>query len=306
MNLLQKGLKYNLQHKPKYWINNLDLEAETAIQHIPKYNQDIVRHQLAKKLDSLYKHHNNNKLAHKSLIQEKTVISQIKSLLDQHKATITKADKGNSLIIIYEADYCSKTLEFIDRSQFSLLQHDPTNTFQKDLKHTINKCIKLIPNDQKWKYCNMNPTAPKLRSLIKVHKINNLMRPIVNWENAPAYKISRYINKKLNTLAPLPYAYNIRNTSHLIKDLNNFTHNKDISMISFDIQNMYTNIPNEEVLNIIKNSLIHNNVNPYTITEIIDISKSILNQNYFLFNNQYYIQEQGLAMGAPTSSTFSE
>lgn len=48
MFLLQKGLKYNLHHKPLHWINKLALEAETAVQLIPKHNQDIIRYQVAK------------------------------------------------------------------------------------------------------------------------------------------------------------------------------------------------------------------------------------------------------------------
>lgn len=191
--LLQKGLKYNLHHKPKNWINNLSLEAETAIQQIPIYNQDIVRHQTAKKPDSLYKHQldNYDKHTHRLMFQEKTIITQILSLLNQHKATITKAYKGNSLIIIYEDEYYTKTQEFIDNNHFTPIQNVPTNTYQRDLKHTLNKCNKFITKDQKWKYYNMDPTAPKLRSLIKIHKTNNTNRHIVNWKDAPAYKISR-------------------------------------------------------------------------------------------------------------------
>jgi predicted metal-dependent RNase len=35
MALLQKGPKYNLHDKPKDWIQNLALEAKTAISHLP-------------------------------------------------------------------------------------------------------------------------------------------------------------------------------------------------------------------------------------------------------------------------------
>ena len=35
MALLQKGPKYNLHHKPKNQIQNLALEAETAVSHLP-------------------------------------------------------------------------------------------------------------------------------------------------------------------------------------------------------------------------------------------------------------------------------
>ena len=49
-----------------------------------------------------------------------------------------------------------------------------------------------------------------------------------------------------------------------------------------------------------------NNVNITTQTEIIHLCDIILTHNYFQFNNSYYLQKTGLAMGAPTSSIFAE
>jgi hypothetical protein len=40
--------------------------------------------------------------------------------------------------------------------------------------------------------------------------------------------------------------------------------------------------------------------------EIMKISQIIIKQNYFQLKNTLYIQEEGLAMGTPTSSAFSE
>jgi hypothetical protein len=46
----------------------------------------------------------------------------------------------------------------------------------------------------------------------KIHKPGALVRPIVNWRNAPAYKIARFITDLLKTLAPLPYTYSVKKT----------------------------------------------------------------------------------------------
>jgi hypothetical protein len=40
--------------------------------------------------------------------------------------------------------------------------------------------------------------------------------------------------------------------------------------------------------------------------EILSITHTILQQNYFQFQNNFFIQQTGLAMGAPTSSILSE
>jgi hypothetical protein len=40
--------------------------------------------------------------------------------------------------------------------------------------------------------------------------------------------------------------------------------------------------------------------------EIMKITQILIKQNYFQFQDTLYIQEEGLAMGAQTSSIFSE
>jgi hypothetical protein len=68
---------------------------------------------------------------------------------------------------------------------------------------------------------------------------------------------------------------------------------------SFDIENIYTNIPKREIINVINNVLENNTEILLSIrNEIIHILKTILEQNYFQFDQQYYKQTEGLDMGA--------
>jgi hypothetical protein len=54
---------------------------------------------------------------------------------------------------------------------------------------------------------------------------------------------------------------------------------------------MYTNIPQQELRNIIYNALFNNNIHKDRITDIMNIVSTILNQNYFHHNNQTYKQQ---------------
>jgi len=51
--LLNKGLKYNLHHKKNNWIQQLALEADTAITYLPYYEQDYIRNLTAYNIDRL-------------------------------------------------------------------------------------------------------------------------------------------------------------------------------------------------------------------------------------------------------------
>jgi hypothetical protein len=60
-NLLQKGFKYNLHSKPRKWIQNLALEAETAITQLPPYERDVYKKQVADRISKPQQHNSHEK-----------------------------------------------------------------------------------------------------------------------------------------------------------------------------------------------------------------------------------------------------
>jgi hypothetical protein len=88
--------------------------------------------------------------------------------------------------------------------------------------------------------------------------------------------------------------------------LNHKTKNPHIGLASFDISNMYTNIPTLEVQHIIADILNHNVSDPLEKQEYLQIYETLINQNYFTHNGKFYKQKEGLAMGAPSSAFLSE
>jgi len=58
-----------------------------------------------------------------------------------------------------------------------------------------------------------------IRGLIKIHKEDSLIRPIVNWKNAPAYGLAKMLSKNPGIYIPLTYTFSVKNTVHLMKDL---------------------------------------------------------------------------------------
>jgi hypothetical protein len=88
--------------------------------------------------------------------------------------------------------------------------------FQRELRSNINECKLIIHKDDGWKYINLNPTAPTIRGLIKIHKTDFPIRPIVSWINAPAYKLTKMLSEKLQIHIALPYTFNVKNSNQLI------------------------------------------------------------------------------------------
>jgi hypothetical protein len=53
-----------------------------------------------------------------------------------------------------------------------------------------------MQKDERWKYINLNPTAPTISGLTKIHKEDSPITPTVNWKNASAYKLAKMLSKK--------------------------------------------------------------------------------------------------------------
>jgi hypothetical protein len=82
-----------------------------------------------------------------------------------------------------------------------------------------------------------------------------------------------------------------------MKDLSEIPCNPDLRIASLDISNMYTNIPRKDLLNIIENTCKNNGLESAVKQEILGLTRMIITQNYFRFQNTTYTQKSGLAMG---------
>ena len=69
---------------------------------------------------------------------------------------------------------------------------------------------------------------------------------------------------------------------------------------------MYSNIPINEVEHVIRLFCEQQDIDPTVTEEILALTKTVTSQNYYGFNGKTYIQQKGLAMGAPSSSIISE
>jgi len=148
--------------------------------------------------------------------------------------------------------------------------------------NTVNECQQIIHKYGRWKYVNLNPTSPTIGGLLKFHKEGAPFRPIVNWNNAPAYKLDKMLVRKIRAHILLPYTFNVENTVKLMNDLTDLPYDHNIKFASLDINNMYSNILIKEML-----------TTPEKLYEMNNIEG-------------IYVQNECLTMGAPTSSIFSE
>jgi len=96
------------------------------------------------------------------------------------------------------------------------------------------------------------PCSTLHQRLYQDTQTKQLIRPAVNWRNAPAYKLSKLFTEKIHCITPLPNAFNIKNTQDLLHNLNDTPLLPHHSLASLDITNLYSNIPVPETKTILK------------------------------------------------------
>jgi hypothetical protein len=164
INVLDKGLKYNLPRINKHSIFNDFIDAECAIRSITDDEaQNIARVSILNKI----KNKNRPKKLSPVHKHDILVLKRIKNKLITNDAIICKADKGNTSVILYKKDYINKVEEFINNNEIKLMNKDPTSQFQKRIKKLINDSKVLFTPEEIKTLKNINPRAPVLRGLPK-------------------------------------------------------------------------------------------------------------------------------------------
>ncbi|KAK5649862.1 hypothetical protein RI129_000891 [Pyrocoelia pectoralis] len=77
-------------------------------------------------------------------------------------------------------------------------------------------------------------------------------------------------------------------------------------MVSFDVTNLFPSIPPLECVNIVSNFLHSSNLSDLQTQCILRLLNLSVQQNFFLFNNSFYSQSEGLAMGSNLSPILAE
>ena len=203
------------------------------------------------------------------------------------KVIIVQADKRKTIVIVNAKEYPKKVHTFVMDNNFHMIQKDPTTKYQQLIHRTLQQC-NLIIDKKKIKYLiQQKPSTPTIKAQLKLHNTGIPIRPIINNVKAPTYNISKHIVKLLDKDITLNNQYNIRNFTSLAADLVKLNLSKDHQLITYDIRDLYVNIPIEETLTITKSMLLKKNKCTRNTTNN-NIMEAVLSQNYFMFQNKIY------------------
>ena len=126
-----------------------------------------------------------------------------------------------------------------------------------------------------------------------------LYRPIFAAYNVASYKLSKYLADILSPLSTNEFS--LKNSHEFRKQIEDIPNCNHLFMASFDITDLYTNIPLSETIDICMQLLIHGNLFDIPAVLLRKLLELSVYDTIFCFNGSYYKQLDGLGMGLPLS-----
>jgi hypothetical protein len=219
---------------------------------------------------------------------------------------ILTADKGNVTVIMNRDDYNQKVQALLgDTNTYTLQRRDPTASIQTKVNSYLSRMEKeqlIDPSDGKSLRSYVS-TIPKLYALPKIHKAGTPVRPIVDCTSGPTFKLAGLFVKFLNPSVGKTDTW-ILNSLDFKEKISNVILPPDHVLISLDVVNLFTNIPNDLVLQLIDEKFDEIQEKALTLMpfeEFIEGLNLILSNCFFSFDNRIYKQIFGSPMGSPVS-----
>ena len=198
-------------------------------------------------------------------------------------------------------DYVNKTITFLQENNFNLLEASPLNRYIGRLKLTTRNCSDLFDffKIKSHFLIPRNSSIPKLYSLPKIHKPLTPIRPIVSFVGSPAHKICSFLNDIFKKYLNFKAIYSIKNSTEFCKSLQSINIPQNCLLVSFDVSNLFPNVPIKECLTLINTLLFRSSLPDYIVDDLFVLLCVAVDQNFFDFDGRIYRQALGLAMGSP-------
>ncbi|KAJ8983150.1 hypothetical protein NQ317_016249 [Molorchus minor] len=168
-------------------------------------------------------------------------------------------------------------------------------SLQFEIEETGSKLVKVVL--KKTCLSGLKNCGISCGSVIKIHKPGKSVRPIVSAIGSPTYLLSKWLTKEFENLPIAQSSFSVKNSNEFIKKLNNIQLQDGEILISFDVCSLFPSVPIPQILDYLRNLLELNNFSQEVVNEYINLTKLCMKQNCFQFNNSFFEQHEGTAMG---------
>uniref|UniRef100_A0A8C5LNH5 Reverse transcriptase domain-containing protein n=1 Tax=Leptobrachium leishanense TaxID=445787 RepID=A0A8C5LNH5_9ANUR len=234
----------------------------------------------------------------------------LKKLTTNNEIEIKPADKGGGTVIMTTEYYRNESNRILsDENTYKKLNKNPGKDIQDKFAQYLEEGHTLgILNDQEFKYLKIeHPKTPVFYFLPKIHKdlLKPPGRPIISGIGSISSRLSEYIDHQLQPYVTSTTAH-LKDTTEILNILNDVRWESDLLLVTSDVQSLYTIIPHRNGLEATEHFLKKSEtLQPEQIVFILEGIRLILENNYFYFQDDFYIQTNGTAMGSRFAPSYA-
>ena len=315
MDALQYGLKHHILPR-SFEHDKIKINIERALNDVTWRTSSKVDFQLKEDIRNVYyKFYNESKMLFKSK-KHRAYHNTLRNLAEDESRKVCSFDKGTGVVVMNSEDYFSK-LDIIvnDPSKFKKLIIDDdvakANLIiskQRSVKYYVDTYFKDNNGFDKKTRDSLTPSGcqpGKLYELCKVHKEGHPMRPVVSMIGTPEYHLAKFLDGFIKP--NIPKDFMLTSTSQFIDKLQLYSPQGDETMVSFDVSSLFTNVPLMETIDIVISRLYSEDavITPPIKKEIFRKMLVLCSQGMFVYNNDWYEQIDGVAMGSPLAPSLA-
>ena len=239
----------------------------------------------------------------------------INQLKRNNDIVITKPDKGSGVVIMDKTEYLRLLSEasVSDTKKFSAVSKERPKTRgrppkyyhlllqkEKELEAIVRR---ILPKEIADTVCLKGSRLAHLYGLPKTHKKNLSVRPILSSTATYNYPLAKWLDDKLKTLSINNYT--ISDTLMFAEQLKELSFDEDDILVSYDVTSLFTNVPLDYTLDLLVEKAFKDNwfCATYDLTiskqDLFELLKIATKDQLFQFNDNLYLQTDGVAMGSP-------
>lgn len=266
-------------------------------------------HKLIKIDNKSFKSHYNSSvdIINKNLKTEE--IHALQQLKKVKNIVIKPADKGSAVVIMDREQYILEAQRQLDDLKYYKKLDKPiymdTIALVQNILVRLKK--KKIINKVQLDYLqgDLRPRERRFYILPKIHKNPETWtipfevpkgRPIVSDCSSETYRTAEFIDFYLNPLS-VKHASYVKDTYHFVELVKNLALPSQFYFFSMDVASLYTNIDIDAGLSAVKKIFLKYPDPKRPDEELLELLDINLRRNDFVFNEQFYLQVKGTAMG---------
>ena len=234
---------------------------------------------------------------------DKGMMKALSDLRKDEDMVILPADKGNTTVVLDKKDYTEKMNQMLEGETYKAITKDPTTRAETKVTTVLKQLEKRgYISEKERKYLSPQcSTPPLIYGLPKIHKEGLPLRQIVSPIRSPTYRLAKSLARILTPLAGKTSSF-VKNSTDFAKHIRGIQLEEEDIMISFDVVSLFTKVPVAGAIDAISALLDKGNsfedVTAIPARDICSLTELCLRSTYFQFQDRFFEQVDGVAMGS--------